>query len=67
MSGTKERVTRGHGNEEGGETMRGITFPKGPPEGRGSPKRCFGFTELKEQKHRMDRAESQFLLYIQKL
>ena len=38
MSRTKERVTRGHGNEEGGETMRGITFPKGPPAGRGSPK-----------------------------
>lgn len=29
MSGTKERVTRGHGDKEGGETMRGLTFPPG--------------------------------------
>ena len=28
MSRTKERGTPGHGNQEGGETVRGNTFPR---------------------------------------
>lgn len=59
MSSTKERGTRGPGNEEGGETVRGITV-------RVKEALPLGFTEGKEQKHQMDRAQSQFLLYIQK-
>lgn len=59
MSSTKERVTRGHGNEESGETVRGITVhvKEALPS---------GFTEQKDQKHETDRAKSPFLLYIQK-